>query len=424
MSPPVQRQVRFDIPMDTNEESQYNGESRSPTSNAAVGNTDFSILFWLGAPLPPPLPPPPPRFNFGMDIPMLAVESASPTIQQPLNVGFQLPIQAKTPPPSSTHQPFNLGFQLPPPSTPAQAALPAGPVQQPFNLGFQLTASSTPPQAELPAGPVNKPLNLGFQLTPSPTSLQAELPASPVNKLFNLGFQLTPFPHPCPKQNYLLAQSNSHLTLASNSPSPSTTHRRQQTLLRHLTWGSISPSRRPRHQRKNLLPWCRQYKPQSGMWAMPPTTDMTFQFNCEPLSPIGDWNPVLIRAPSPIYADGPSATMQPAPVCTAFGNAEQAAIDIVRHLQGEEFDQVAAMMVGGSLGVGESIRDPKPDEVLDSNRILMSAFCKNRDRLTRIFKDMISLHHMAQVQDWVAPMVTALLAEVERAEELISDSDE
>ncbi|KAG2136679.1 hypothetical protein DEU56DRAFT_805316, partial [Suillus clintonianus] len=43
-----------------------------------------------------------------------------------------------------SRQPFKLGFQLPPPSTPAQAALPAGRVQQPFNLGFQLFPPSTP----------------------------------------------------------------------------------------------------------------------------------------------------------------------------------------------------------------------------------------------------------------------------------------
>ncbi|KAG1731226.1 uncharacterized protein EDB91DRAFT_1252288 [Suillus paluster] len=374
MSPPVQRQVRFNIPMDTDEESQYNGESRSPTSNAAVGNTAF--YFGFGAPPPPPLPPP--RFNFGMDIPMSAVESASPTMQQPLNVGFQLPIQVKTPLPSSTHQPFNLGFQLPPPSTLAQAALPAGPVQQLFNLGFQLTASPTPPQAELPAGPVQQPFNLGFQL---PIPINQPPAAANAAPAFNLGFDL-----PVPVTQTPEEES------AAMVPAV-------QTTVRHVGYA---------------------------------TNNRLFQFNCEPLSPIGDWNLVLIQAPSPIHSDGPSATMQPAPVAlhvrpklaSLVGDAKQAAIDTVRCLQGEEFDQVAAMMVGGSLGVSESIQDPKPDEVLDSNRILMSAFCENRDRLTRIFKDMISLHHMAQVQDQVAPMVTALLAEVERAEELISDSDE
>ncbi|KAG1722550.1 uncharacterized protein EDB91DRAFT_1088101 [Suillus paluster] len=394
MSPPVQHQVQFDIPMDTDEESQYNGESRSPTSNAAVGNTGLTLA-WTS--------------------PCRQVESASPTMQQPLNVGFQLPIQAKTPPLSPTHQPFNLGFQLPPPSTPAQAALPAGPVQQPFNLGFQLTASSTPPQAELPASPVNKPFNLGFQLTPSPTSPQAELPAGPVNKLFNLGFQLTPSPTP-PQAELPAGPVQQPFNLGFQLPIPinHTPAAAVQTAVRHVGYATNNRHKFASHILINSDP------------------PAAFQFNCEPLSPIGDWNPVLIRAPLPIHADGPSATMQPAPVAppvrptlaSLVGDAEQVAINIVRRLQGEEFDQVAAMMVSRSLGVGESIWDPKPDEVLDSNRILMSAFCENRDRLTRIFKDMISLHHIAQVQDRVAPMVTALLAEVERTEELISDSDE
>ncbi|KAG1724389.1 uncharacterized protein EDB91DRAFT_1255253 [Suillus paluster] len=399
MSPPVQRQVRFDIPMDTNEESQYNGESRSPTSNAA-----HSILALVRHRHPP-------RFNFGMDIPMSAVESASPTMQQPLNVGFQLPIQAKTPPPSSTHQPFNLGFQLPPPSTPAQAALPAGPVQQPFNLGFQLTASSTPPQAELPAGPVNKPFNLGFQLTPSPTSPQAELPAGPVNKPFNLGFQLTPSPTP-PQAELPASPVQQPFNLGFQLPIP-------------INHTPVAANAAPAFNLGFDLPVPATQTPEEESAAMVPavqtavrrvgyaTNNRPFQFNCEPLSPIGDWNP-----PAPV-----ALPVRPT-LASLVGDAEQAAIDIVRHLQGEEFDQVVVMMVGGSLGVSESIQDPKPNEVLDSNRILMSAFCKNQDRLTRIFKDMISLHHMAQVQDQVAPMVTALLAEVERAEELISDSDE
>ncbi|KAG0693664.1 hypothetical protein DFH29DRAFT_881296 [Suillus ampliporus] len=96
---------------------------------------------------------------------------------------------------------------------------------------------------------------------------------------------------------------------------------------------------------------------------------------------------------------------------------------ILSRLNGEEFDRVAQMMVGGSLGVGEAIWDPKPDEVLDSNRLMLSAFCENRDRLTRIFKDLISLHHMAQVQERVMPIVNTLLEEVERAEALIADSE-
>ncbi|KAG1721134.1 hypothetical protein EDB19DRAFT_1917493 [Suillus lakei] len=68
---------------------------------------------------------------------------------------------------------------------------------------------------------------------------------------------------------------------------------------------------------------------------------------------------------------------RPPTLASLVGDAEQAVIDIVRRLNGEEFDQLAQMMVSGSLGVGEDIQDPKPDKVLDSNWIMLSAFCEN-----------------------------------------------
>ncbi|KAG1725104.1 hypothetical protein EDB19DRAFT_1915221 [Suillus lakei] len=233
---PAQCQVRFDIPMDTNDESQYNGESGSPTSNVAVGNTAF--YFGIGVP--------PPRFNFTMDIPMLAVESTSPTMQQPLNLGFKLPIPVSQQTPLLSSTPFNLGFQLPPASTPPQAALPAGPVQQPFNLGFQLTPSSTPPQAALPAGPVQQAFNLGFQLPIPINQPQAAAHSAPA---FNLGFD-APIP----------ATQTAAVESAATVPAV-------QTAVQHVGYT---------------------------------TNNKSFWFNCEPLSPIGDWKPVPIRAPLPM----------------------------------------------------------------------------------------------------------------------------
>ncbi|KAG1721135.1 hypothetical protein EDB19DRAFT_1917494 [Suillus lakei] len=208
--------------MDTDDESQYNGESGSLTSNAAVGNTAF--YFGIGVLLPPP------RFNFAMDILMLAVESTSPTMQQPLNLGFKLPIPAsqQTPLPSST--PFNLGFQFPPASTPPQAVLPAGPVQQLFNLGFQLTPSSTPPQAALPAGPVQQAFNLGFQL---PIPINQPQAAAHSALAFNLGFDA-----PVPATQTAAVESAAmvpavqtpvrHVGYTTNNKS-SLTHRRLET---------------------------------------------------------------------------------------------------------------------------------------------------------------------------------------------------
>ncbi|KAG1730085.1 hypothetical protein EDB19DRAFT_2012277 [Suillus lakei] len=281
MSLPAQRQVQFDIPMDTDDESQYNGESGSPISNAAMGNTAF--YFGIGVlPL---------RFNFAMDIPMSAVESTSPTMQQPLNLGFKLPIPAsqQTPLPSST--PFNLGFQLPPASTPPQAALPAGPVQQPFNLGFQLTPSSTPPQTALPAGPVQQAFNLGFQLlipinqpqaaahsapafnlgfnAPIPATQTAAVESAAmvpavqttVQQAFNLGFQL-PIPI---NQPQAAAHSALAFNLGFNAPIPAT-----QTAA--VESAAMVPAVQTPVQHVGYT-----------------TNNKSFRFNYEPLSPIGDW---------------------------------------------------------------------------------------------------------------------------------------
>ena len=73
-------------------------------------------------------------------------------------------------------------------------------------------------------------------------------------------------------------------------------------------------------------------------------------------------------------------------------------------------------MVGGALGPGDDVQDPKPDEVLETNRVILMAFLESRDQLTRVFKDLISLHHLAQVHEWVLPSLESLLIEVDRAE--------
>jgi hypothetical protein len=75
------------------------------------------------------------------------------------------------------------------------------------------------------------------------------------------------------------------------------------------------------------------------------------------------------------------------------------------------------MMVGGALGPGDDIREPLPDEILESNRVLMMAFCENRDRLTRIFKDLISLHHLAAVHERIVPSATVSETETETGDD-------
>ncbi|KAG1720446.1 hypothetical protein EDD22DRAFT_854633, partial [Suillus occidentalis] len=106
-------------------------------------------------------------------------------------------------------------------------------------------------------------------------------------------------------------------------------------------------------------------------------------------------------------APGPSTSSLPDTV----GDAERAAIDIVHCLGGEEYDG------WWRLGSWRMIfRDPKPDEVIQSNKMMLMAFCESRDWLTRIFKDLISLHHLAQLHERVLPSVESLLNEVHQAE--------
>ncbi|KAG1730918.1 hypothetical protein EDB19DRAFT_1831892 [Suillus lakei] len=368
MSLPAQCQVRFNIPMDTDDESQYNGESGSPTSNAAMGNTAF--YFGIGAPLPL-------RFNFAMDIPMLVVESTSPIMQQPLNLGFKLPIPA-----------FNLGFQLPIPINQPQVAAHSAPA---FDLGFNapipaIQTAVVESAAMVPA--VQTAVRVSDQILAQeierkrmrgtkslPDQTEKCVPGAKKNvRAFNLGFQL-PIPI---NQPQVAAHSAPAFNLGFNAPIPVTQTAAVesaamvpavQTPVRHVGYTTNN---------KHKL-------------------DSHVLFNSDP------------------------------PAAFRFNSCKDAAttnIGIISwQCRASSINILAQMMVGGSLGVSEDIRDPKPDKVLDSNRLMLLVFCENRDRLTRIFRDLISLHHMAQVQEWVTPVVNALLDEVEQAEALISDSE-
>ncbi|KAG2356847.1 hypothetical protein BDR07DRAFT_1380514 [Suillus spraguei] len=263
-------------------------------------------------------------------------------------------------PPSSlalhTPQPFNLGFTLP---FPAQQ-----PAPKPFNMGFNLPVQST--GTPLPTMPL--------PTTPLPTTSQ------PFNLNFNLPMAVT-----TPAICFGLVQA-------------------QADTLRHVGYD---------------------------------INNRSFQFGCKPPSPIAEWQPELIQAlhPSPPVASSPAAIADAAPgpsiprplphtgghvewlkLKSLVGDAEHSAIDIVKHLGGEEFDHLAQMMVGSTLGLGDDVRDPKPDEVLESNQMMLMAFCESRDWLTRIFKDLINLHHLAQVHEQVLPAVESLLDEVDKAE--------
>ncbi|KAG1800548.1 hypothetical protein EV424DRAFT_1545688 [Suillus variegatus] len=438
---PYPGKVRFETPMKT-DESAYSSVAGTPPVNVSgphelifptsvMDHTNSESGFNLGMSLPATQPPPAPRFNFGMDLDMPAAPSATPPTPR-FNLGMNLSIPGAVLPASPalhTQQPFNLGFTLP---QPAQQ-----PAPKPFNLGFNLPVPSnaTPP----PTTP-SQPFNFGFNLpfaTPLATSsvpvpaqedtLRNTLPQptqQPASKPFNLGFNLS------------VQSKGTPLPTTSSQPFNFGLNLPRATPLATHSEPVLDQAETSRHVGYDI-------------------NNRSFQFGCEPPSPIWEWQPELIRVPQPTspvassppaitdVAPGPSMPRASLPptiedatpgpsmpralpltsehvewptVGSLVGDAKCAAIDILRHLGGEEFDHLAQMMVGGTLGPGDDVRDPNPDEVLQSNKVMLLAFFETRDRLTRIFKDLISLHHLAKVHKQVLPAVESLLHEVDRAE--------
>ncbi|KAG2755624.1 hypothetical protein P692DRAFT_20869005 [Suillus brevipes Sb2] len=292
------------------DESSSSIEDSTPVN---VCNTGFN----LGMSLPMAQPPPLPRLNLGMDIDIPAAPSVPP--HKPYNLGINLTIPGTAPPLSlaaQTQQPFNLGFPLPAPQ----------PAAMPFNLGFTVAPPPTAPPSNTPTP---MPFNLGFMVAPPPTVLPSHTPPSSTlppttSKPFNLGFGLPPAVTP--------AATGSTVGYGINN--------------------------------------------------------IPFQFECDPPSTIDEWQPELIWAPQqpPVASSSSAASSPPAMADAApgpsvplalpqtdghlecptlkslIGDAERAAIDIVHRLGGQEIDHLAQMMVGGALGPGDDVRDPKPDE--------------------------------------------------------------
>ncbi|KAG1801915.1 hypothetical protein EV424DRAFT_1351817 [Suillus variegatus] len=358
---PYPGKVQFETPMETNK-SAYSSvagmllvnvsgphELIFPTS--AMDRTNSESGFNLGMSLPATQPSLTLRSNFGMDLDMPMAPSATPPTQR-FNLGMNLSIPGAVPPSSPvlhTQQPFNLGFTLPQPTQ--------QPAPKLFNLGFNLLVpSKATPLLTTSSQPFNFGFNLPFATPPATSSV------------------------PVPAQEDTLTTSSQPFNYDFNLP--------------HAT----SPATRSK--------------------LVPGQAETSRHFGCEPPSPIGEWQPELIRVPQstppvasspPAITDaspGPSmprafslptiedATPGPSMPCalphtgkhvewptvgSLVGDAKCVAIDILRCLGGEKFDHLAQMMVGGALGLGDDVWDPNPDEVLQSNKVMLLAFFETRD---------------------------------------------
>ncbi|KAG1859427.1 hypothetical protein C8R48DRAFT_774765 [Suillus tomentosus] len=114
--------------------------------------------------------------------------------------------------------------------------------------------------------------------------------------------------------------------------------------------------------------------------------------------------------------DSASQVIRQGTIGHLIGDAEKAAIDIVKWLNEDEFDQLAQTMLGSLIRPGNDVRDPTPEDVLDSNHAVLSMFCESRDWLTRIFKDLITLHHTSEHHIHQLSFMDSLTNEVETAE--------
>ncbi|KAG1798778.1 hypothetical protein EV424DRAFT_1546174 [Suillus variegatus] len=409
MTHPNDRRVHFNILMDDKSESQ------APSSNASDNLT--MMYFGFGAPLVPSITgtvPAPYQLDFRFAAPPTALPVPQPIFNFGFNSGTDL---SPMPPPAARNAdklaglpvlPYRLNFGF-------EHQQPTLPVPQPvFDFGFStITEASLTPQPATPSG-----LDFGWG-----ASVAGDNPVvTPIAKPFNFGMDLD-------------VNQQRSVTLpaipTAKMPSP--------------------PKTRPAFDFGwNLLPTPPPAHPVHVGYDI---SNKPFLFNCQvPLAKVGDWQPMPVKAAIPVKASDPAtAPSVPAqlevpympmalpnvrflfprrslPSSSSNGpeprsslqhvitNAEKTARNIVECLQGDEFDKLAQLMLGSIVNPGNDVWHPKPNEVLDSNQVILSVFCESRDKLTQIFKDLIHLHHMVVVQARVVPMVTSLSEQVQKAE--------
>ncbi|KAG2127452.1 uncharacterized protein EDB93DRAFT_1109308 [Suillus bovinus] len=317
------------------------------------------------------------KFNLGMDLDV-------PATQGPFNLGFSHPVQ---PTPANLIQTSGMDLDIPG-------------VQGPFNFGFGSTVQPTPANVvQLSTGA--QPLNLGFNLPIVPPASLQPISGVPIAKPFNLGFNI-PVESKVPATASPLSQL---FNLSVNIPVKAPVNIQETSTRPPACPPASGPSQHVGYDSNNRA----------------------FEFGCQLPTPVSQWQPELIKVPEP---SPPQEVPALAGTSTVYSivmlpNSDghlvpptlaSLVIDIVQRLGGEEFDELAQMMVGAALDPGDDVRDPHPDEVLATNRVMLIAFCKTRDRLTQIFKDLISLHHISQAHQQVVPTVASLLQQIEAAE--------
>ncbi|KAG2102540.1 uncharacterized protein F5147DRAFT_776287 [Suillus discolor] len=335
---------------------------------------------------------------------------------------------------------------------------PTSPSPAPTKFNFGWTQSHSTEKLAVPAG---QPLN-----TSGPAAVDSEpTPSSPAPTTFNFGWTrpiATEKPPVQASQPFNFGM-NVESEILPSLPSPQDVRHTRRSCSNTPDNGvpaSVIPLKRPMSLPPPSTP------PQAPAaehtakfnfgWKQPPSTtaavathvgfdqnNKSFQFGCKvPPAKVGKWTPAPITAavpqaalvpmaiPAPNIAAVPEAA--PAPESDPYtpkalpnwedtigrliGDAEKAAIDIVKRLNGDEFDRLAQTMLGSLIRPGDDVRDPMPEDVLDSNRAVLSAFCESRDRLTRIFKDLITLHHASEHHIRQISFMDSLANEVETAE--------
>ncbi|KAG1792711.1 uncharacterized protein HD556DRAFT_1309240 [Suillus plorans] len=260
---------------------------------------------------------------------------------------------------------------------------PTSPSPTPTKFNFGWTPSHS---TEKPAGPAGQPLN-----TPGPAAVDSErTPSSPAPTTFNFGWTRSIATEKPPR-----FQHSRQWSASVGNPSQET----------HVSAAALTPPQAPAAEHPAKF---------NFGWKQPPSTtaavathvgfdhnNKPFQFGCKvPPAKVGEWTPAPITAAVPQAAPVPMAI--PAPNIAAVPEAapapesdpytpkalpnweggfpaakrrklnpatEKAAIDIVKRLNGDEFDRLAQTMLGSLIRPGDDVRDPMPADVLTATAL-------------------------------------------------------